>query len=213
MTSETTKRLKLMVFDIADNENISAENFTPIRVVENSDMEVALPFGFKPSFIQSYFHAAEFMLKWIEKNAKGEMEGGIYILKLDSIALKHSSSNFNPKYYDDDDPILDFHVIDEFCNEAGVGIYSGKHATNSLYYFSIDERPEYLGLDFMGYIEMIIASKCFLYWQKAILAIRNNESNNESEEFKTHMPRLFPGWTWEEFVAKYESVKIEEEDY
>ena len=57
------------------------------------------------------------------------------------------------------------------------------------------------------------ASKLKAHWQKAILSIRNKTENAETVKFKEHMPRLFSGWTWEEFIAKYESVKIEEDAF
>lgn len=211
--AEKNMELKLMVFAIQDDEKFAIEHFGPINPVDDSLIEEALKLGFKESFAYSYSQAAKALLNWEEKDSGKSIVGGFRILNLDHILKKLSISNFDPKYYDDDDPILDFYVVDEFCNEAGVGIYAGKSATNSLYYFAIDERPEYLGLDFSGYMAMLIASRCFMYWQKAILSIRNKTENAETVKFKEHMPRLFSGWTWEEFIAKYESVKIEEDAF
>ena len=214
--SVRNKNFVLMIIDLQDNKKISPQNFTPIRAVEDSLIEEALRLGFKESFALSYGQIAEAMIFWIEEGAKEtttDYEGATHILSLDGIIGKRSSSNFDPQYLDDDDARNDFHVVDEFCNEAGVGIFSGKSATNSLYFFAIDEMPEYLGLDLSGYVEMLIASRCYRYWQKAILSIRNEKTNHETEKFKERMPYLFPGWTWESFVSKYNEVKIEEDAF
>jgi hypothetical protein len=205
-------RLSKTIFDIQDNQSMLIDY---VSFVQTSKME--LPENsvqFEDSFFKNYNLGAEFGINWYENDIISPTSSGkINILPLDKIIKKLSSSNYDSNHYEDDDPIKDFYVVDEFINEAGVGIYAGKHATNSLYYFNIDEQPEYLGLDFVCYLEMAIEAKFFIYWQKAILAIRNGNSNTETEQFKLHMPRLFPGWTWEGFVAKYESLKIEEGAY
>ncbi|WP_336732808.1 hypothetical protein [Chryseobacterium sp. VD8] len=30
----------------------------------------------------------------------------------------------------------------------------------------------------------------------------------ETETFKTEMPKIFPDWTWENFIAKFESLRL-----
>ncbi len=207
-------RLARMALSIRHSEVVHGTDFSPVQPVESSEIEEAIKAGFSESFTSNYHLGAQFIIRWVENEpATNALGGEVRILSLKNIIQKLSSSNFDPKNFDDDDPILDFHVVDEFSNEVGVGIYAGKSSTNSLYYFAIDETPVYLGLDFSGYLEMIITSRGFLYWQKAILSIRNNTEYKETEKFKEQMPRLFPGWTWEGFVSKYESLRIEEDAY
>lgn len=212
MEETLSTRLAMMIFNIQDNQSMLIDYVSFVQAIEMESLENSVQF--KDSFFKNYHLGAEFGISWYESDANSKTASGkANILSLKKIMDRVSSSNYDPKDYDNDDPIVDFYVVDEFINEAGVGIYAGEHATNSLYYFALDERPEYLGLDFVGYLEMAIEAKVFIHWQKAILAIRKGKTNPETEQFKLHMPRLFPEWTWEGFVAKYESLKIEEDAY
>jgi hypothetical protein len=206
-------------------QEISRNNFTEayeaqlVKTLIESDIPLLKSLNFQDSFVGVYMDCIEFGIKWEQIQPLDEDDdmtepstGSINFLSIERIVA-------NTKDYiyfgdvDPDDPITDFHIVDEFCAESCVGIYAGKHASNSLYFVDCGEAPVFLGLDLTGYIEMLCLSKGYYYWQSAILALCYGEENNKVEEMKERMPKLFPGWTWEAFVAKYDEVKIDENVY
>jgi hypothetical protein len=61
-----------------------------------------------------------------------------------------------------------------------------------------------------GYIQLLYMARGFGYWQQTLLWLQGNPEGNPNtvEEFKTYMPKVFPDFKWEEFVALYEKVKL-----
>jgi hypothetical protein len=115
--------------------------------------------------------------------------------------------------YFEDTPIdsdrRDFKIVDYFLNEYACGVYWGNKKDLTFYYAELDgSKPKSLDLDINGYIEMMILSKGYLHWQMAITDILYGDGLANVDEFKEEMPKLFPGWTWEAFVQKFEEVRL-----
>lgn len=103
-----------------------------------------------------------------------------------------------------------FKVVDFFADEACVGFIQSENNLDYMEYLDLGENEtQPLSLTFEGYYELMIAARGFLYWQRAILHIRNGGGYEvDIDRFKTYMPQIFPDFKWEEFVALYERVKI-----
>lgn len=115
--------------------------------------------------------------------------------------------------YFEDTPIdsnrRDFKIVDYFLGEYACGIYWGNKKDLTFYYAELDgSKPKSLDLDINGYIEMMILAKGYLHWQMAITDILYGDGLANVREFKEEMPKLFPGWTWEAFVEKFEEVRL-----
>ncbi|MCS4300847.1 hypothetical protein [Chryseobacterium sp. BIGb0232] len=67
-----------------------------------------------------------------------------------------------------------------------------------------------LDLDYNGYTQMAFEARVFNHWQRVLLYWMNGEGigSAETEAFKTEMPKIFPDWTWENFIAKFESLRL-----
>ncbi|THF53038.1 hypothetical protein E6C50_02185 [Flavobacterium supellecticarium] len=121
-------------------------------------------------------------------------------------------------YYDEE--ILSVHGEDlqyfqpfDYCsNESRCGfIIRPDSIEKSMYYKSVDDYElDYLDLDYHGYTQMAIEARVFYDWQVVLLYYMNGVGigSVETETFKTEMPKIFPDWTWENFIAKFESLRL-----
>lgn len=126
------------------------------------------------------------------------------------------------EYYDEE--ILSAHGEDlkyfqpfDYCsNESRCGfLIRPDSIEKSMYYKSIDDYElDYLDLDYYGYTQMAIEARVFYDWQAVLLYYMNGVGigSVETETFKTEMPKIFPDWTWENFIAKFESLRLSNKD-
>jgi len=132
--------------------------------------------------------------------------------------LRFSSSKYlfvDAGLYDGegDDELQYFHPLDYPTPESFVGFIIMPDDTiyESLYYMSIsDYELNNLDLDYEGYTQMAVEARVFNHWQRVLLYYMDGEGigSVETETFKTEMPKIFPDWTWENFIAKFESLRL-----
>lgn len=107
-----------------------------------------------------------------------------------------------------DSPLRNFKLIDFFADEAAVGFFESANSNPEMHLYLFEGMPMPLGLDLEGYIKLLCQTRGFYYWQQAILALKNNQDNQESANFKLYMPQIFPEFKFEDFAALYQSVRI-----
>jgi hypothetical protein len=149
-------------------------------------------------------------IKWQIKENIPDVKGCVKILALKEI-LRDWKGVVYFDFTDDEDRIKYFHPIDFFIDEACVGAFLNEvdQQDSSLYLYDFGDAPVDLNLNMNGYIQMLAASKGFLYWQYAIIEILEDQENPVSQRFKEWMPKLFPGFSWQEYVQKYNQIKIQ----
>ncbi len=105
-----------------------------------------------------------------------------------------------------------FRPLDYPSSETYVGfIIKPDTIYESLYYMSTgDYELNNLDLDYEGYTQMAVESRIFNHWQRVLLYYMDGEGigSVETEIFKTEMPKIFPDWTWENFIARFESLRL-----
>lgn len=131
--------------------------------------------------------------------------------------LQFASTDYlfsDPGLYDDDDDedLQYFRPLDYPTPESYVGfIMSPDEINKSLFYMSVsDYELQNLDLDYEGYTQMALEARVFNHWQRVLLYYMDGEGvgASETETFKTEMPKIFPDWTWENFIAKFESLRL-----
>lgn len=132
--------------------------------------------------------------------------------------LRFSSSKYlfeNSGLYDGeggDEELQYFRPLDYPTPESYVGfIIKPDTIYKSLYYMSIsDYELNNLDLDYDGYTQMAVESRVFNHWQRVLLYYMDGEGigSVETEIFKTEMPKIFPDWTWENFITEFESLRL-----
>lgn len=147
-------------------------------------------------------------LEWYSDKKKGI--GG----KMKLAETKYLFSEENYILYDegDDEDLKYFRPLDYPTPETYVGfIIKPDVIYKSLYYMSVSNYElNNLDLDYEGYTQMAVESRVFNHWQRVLLYYMNGEGigSVETETFKTEMPKIFPDWTWENFIAKFESLRL-----
>ncbi|TCI93194.1 hypothetical protein [Tenacibaculum sp. M341] len=119
-------------------------------------------------------------------------------------------------YFDDEDlqinPDLEFFKpLDVPAAEHRVGFIMRPNEIDPyLYYQDAGETDLHLlDLDFKGYTEMALEAKVFRYWQVVLLHYDGRKLGGpETDNFKKFMPQIFPDFSWDKFIEKYESVRL-----
>lgn len=105
-----------------------------------------------------------------------------------------------------------FRPLDYPTPETYVGfIIKPEVIYNSLYYMSVSNyEVTNLDLDYEGYTQMAVEARVFNHWQLVLLHYMDGEGigSVETETFKTEMPKIFPDWTWESFIATFERLRL-----
>ncbi len=145
-----------------------------------------------------------------KKDPANLIGGNIQLAELQHVL---AGANGNGIYFNEDLPqdadIRFFHPLDFPTPETYVGFII-KPATiyPSVYYLHGDNELSNLDLDFHGYTEMAYEARVFNYWQRVLLEYMNGNSSEITKTFQTEMPQIFPDWTWENFIEKFESLRI-----
>lgn len=161
--------------------------------------------------IEKYFKQINngFSANW-KKDSENFIGGNIQLAKLQHLL---AGANKNGIYFDEDLPqdadIRFFYTLDFPTPETYVGfIIKPETIYQSVYYLHGDNELSNLDLDFHGYTQMAFEARIFAYWQLVLLEYMNGNISEFTETFKTEMPQIFPDWTWENFIIKFESLRI-----
>ena len=178
----------------------------------NQKHKINLPGSIKsriPHKILSYYNEIlYFKLAWTYKKDKS-IRGFIRILPIEEAVGDWEGKVYFKKR--DPEHMKDFKVLDFFLPECCVGFYlagkSGK-PKEELYVFDREDVPVGLNVDVEGYIQLLYMARGFAYWPRVLQGLAGQEDAGVTEKFKKSMPKVFPDFKWEEFVALYEKVKL-----
>ncbi|NEO93283.1 MAG: hypothetical protein F6K56_24905 [Moorea sp. SIO3G5] len=199
--------------ELDGNPNIILESFKTPLPLSKREQEVVQ--GVTPSSIFEFHQNLNGLnIEWeINKKQSSDVKdikGSVKIL-----SLKEIIQDWKGVVYFDFTPesgrIRSFHPIDFFVDEACVGAFLNEKDRQelSLYLYSFEGEPVNLNLNIEGYIQMMVLSKGFLYWQYSIIEILLDKENPVSHRFKEWMPELFPDFSWEKYIQKYNQLRIQ----
>jgi hypothetical protein len=202
-------------YDLIDSfylkEDIKIENVTIASNEDDSQTILLEKKKFKQSFIDDIMKVNNCMFEWVDPN-NADIIGKAKILSIDRIIDSYVITKDDDDFDSNEKHWLDFKIVDQVQEEWCVGIFCGKNATNSLYFYEWDGIPYYLGLDMEGYIKMLIATRGFNLWQRALLQYKKGVATTTAlTVMKEHLPRLFPEINIDEVFALYDSLYISEE--
>ncbi|MBD1848308.1 hypothetical protein H6F89_34170 [Cyanobacteria bacterium FACHB-63] len=197
-----------LITDLKNNTRLRAMNTQmPLRL-KKKEREIVKKVT--PSSIFDFHQELNGLnIEWSIEGEEPDIKGVVKILSLQKILQDWRGV----VYFDftaEQERIRYFHPIDFFIDEACVGAFLNESSQQdvSLYLYNFEGEPTNLDLDITGYIQMLVASKGFLYWQYAVIEILEGQENPVSERFKEWMPKLFPSFSWQEYVQKYNRFKI-----
>lgn len=125
-------------------------------------------------------------------------------------------------YFDDtdsDDPRLpDFCPLDNFSDAAFVGLFHDAYRSPELFCYHLDDSaPAPTGVDLLGYLELLRLTLGLSNWPWLLVELAAPEgqarpfrprSNSSAEYLAEQLAHLVPGFTLEQFVARYDAVKL-----
>lgn len=176
----------------------------------NDDLaKKALDSGINSNLIELYRSYNGFEMNWMSDSKEG-IGGQIHFLSLEEVVKSWEGYLFENDDVAENADIRFFHPLDLITEEAQCGIIiDPTNPLESLFYNQSSETDIYsLDLNFQGYLEMAHAAKAFFYWPKVLLDISLKKESSETQTFKKHMPKIFSEFNWNDFVAKYESLRL-----
>jgi hypothetical protein len=207
-------KLKLVLLrflnDMSKNPNVTLSK-SSIGHSIGKDSEVEFKnYSQNPDWVEEYQHFFGLQFQWAAMPATGiKATGSIKIMELPIVFGDWEGQAYvsNTK---EDSPLRNFKIVDFYENEYASGIIFDKTRDFTFYNIELDGTdPVNLDLDINGYIEMMMYSKGYMIWQRVIeYCLYGGYYDELTEKFKHDMPILFPDWTWEGFIQKFEEVRL-----
>ncbi|MNY12124.1 hypothetical protein D3C86_1451910 [compost metagenome] len=160
--------------------------------------------------IRTFYKAVDkWSVNWkvVKKKLKFEAEGIFNFLPLEQV-MQDWDDDFGGNSWAPD--MKGFRPFDMFYEMEGqVGFFVGRPDKKGLYLSKTDGETQPLHVDFEGYLKLLTLSKGFGWWQNALVQINTGITQPNVAGFKENMPKIFPEFNWDEFVALYQSVRID----
>jgi hypothetical protein len=161
------------------------------------------------TIVKFYSFISEWKLKWRTKeDFEVKAEGTFDFLPLKEVMIdvwddSLGGNDWNPE-------MKGFRPLDMFYDIDGfVGFYVGRPEKKGLYVQHSDSSVSPLYVDLDGYLRLLGMSKGFGWWQNALVEIHSGNPMPNVASFREKMPKIFPDFSWDAFVALYEEVRID----
>ena len=199
------QKFKLMTEKLENNKKvnlITSEFNSP--ATEKQIREAQNNFNLTGAMIDFYSEANGIKIQWQKKELEEISGGELAIGNINLLPVEKVFGNWEGViYFDEDDCFKLLHPLDFFCDEACAALYLGSSDNPQVYYHYLGEEMNPLGLDFEGYLRLLLKSYGFWYWQKAIARPEYCNlyvtTSIEERNFKKIMPQLFPDFDLSEF--------------
>jgi len=107
----------------------------------------------------------------------------------------------NTIYWDDNDKYKQLHPLDFFVPEACAALNLEDSDNPDVYYHYCGEEMNTLKMNFKEYLNALIKTRGFWYWQTVVVAeLTGEENTTEPENFRVNMPKLFPDFKLSEIL-------------
>ncbi|MFN8309772.1 MAG: hypothetical protein U0T73_07405 [Chitinophagales bacterium] len=208
---DLNKELHIFSFEMNDCEEILEviESANGNKVSDNEKQRL-LDLGIPERFIDDFEAFFGFKIKWRSLPDTGvEAGGSVNVMKLPMVFSDWKGQTYFNNT-PEDDVTRDFKIVDFYFDEHASGILFGKQKDFTFHNAALNgSAPKSLDLDINGYIEMMMISKGYAHWQLVVeYVLYGGYWEEHTENFKEKMPKLFPDWTWEAWLKKFEEVRL-----
>jgi len=211
------ERFNAMVADLRANPNVVVTKYVVNPPATAEEFAEAEAYGNVPASMREFYTQANGLeLEWALKSAGDDRSphGNIRLMPIEQVFSSWEDQIwFNEDW--DDKKFQPLHPIDYFVPEACAALYLDGSDNATVYYHYCGEEMDSMAVDFAGYLELLLKSRGYWYWQKAIVAdLTGQEYTIEPREFRLGMGGLFADYdpkfflrndyaaTDAEFVAK-----------
>ncbi|MEG4457112.1 hypothetical protein [Microcoleus sp. N9_A1] len=199
------EQFRSMLTDLKNHSDINV-NIGQVNppATEEEISEICTKFNVTPAMIDFYGQANGLKIQWERKKDKKLPNGGLAGGYINLLPIKEVFSDWkNIIYLNDSDPRKPLHPLDFFIEEACAALYLDGSDNSQVYYYAYGEKMSSLGVDFEGYLKMLLKSRGFWYWHKAIAQPEYFNPyvpmSVEEKNFREIMPQLFPDFRQSDF--------------
>lgn len=192
-------RLRAMADELADHPELTV---TECSFADGATEQQLAAAGEKLALSDAmqrfYGEANGVRIAW-ERSAGMHTEAGDVIAgTINLLAIEEVLSDWvNIVYGSGDDAFADLHPLDMFTSEACAALCLDGSDPPELYYHYLGESSHSLGVDFEGYLELLLTSRGFWYWQTAV---RGPARSRVARTFRTVAPSLFADIDLDDFM-------------
>lgn len=144
-----------------------------------------------------YKFANGIKLSWELKDAEDTVMGNIELLPVQEVFQDWKDTI----YWDNNDKYKQLHPIDFFVPEACAVLNLDDSDKPEVYFHYCGEDQQTLKMDFKEYLNALLKTRGFWYWQTVVVAeLTGEENTSEPENFRVNMPKLFPDFKLSEIL-------------
>jgi len=184
-------RFKKMVDELKKHPQIEVREFIVNPPAKDEEIEQAQEkFNLTEDMLDFYKQANGIKLSW---TLKGETDGYddayIELLPVQEV-FQDWSESLETEDFPEFEPL---HPLDFFRPEACAALYLDEETEiPEIYFHKVGEEMETLKLDFKKYLETLLLTKGFYYWQSARASSLNEEERFTENNIREKFPKLFP---------------------
>lgn len=194
------ERFNKMVDELKKHPQIEVKKFivNPPATIEEFEMAEET-FELTQDMIDFYTEANGIELEWtIKGETDGYDDGHIVLLPVQDVF-----QNWEESLDAEDTPEFEpLHPIDFFVPEACAALLLDGTKNPIVYFHKVGEEMDTLKLDFKDYLNALLITRGFFYWQSAIVSYLKEEDRFTEVNFKEKMPKLFPDFKLEDILKK-----------
>ena len=187
-------RFNAMVEELRANPAIEVIKYKVAPPISAEDLEAAKAlYPIPQAMIDFYTQMDGLELEWklVDESADRSSHGNIRIVALLEVLGDWQDMIWFDEDWDDK-RFKPLHPMDFFVPEACAALYLDGSENPTVYYHYCGEEMETLEVDFAGYLELLLASRGYWYWQRAVASdLTGQEYTIEPREFRMNMGKLF----------------------
>jgi hypothetical protein len=166
--------------------------------------EARSQFNLTPAMVDFYSQANGIKIQWERREQKEITEGGLAAGYINLLPVQEVFGDWKDIiYFEEDDSFKPLHPLDFFIDEACAALYLDGSNNPQVYYHYLGEEMSPLGVDFEGYLQLLLKSRGFWYWHKAIAQPEYFNPyvpiSVEERNFREIMPQLFTDFDASDF--------------
>jgi hypothetical protein len=199
------QRFRAMESDLQANPLIKVvlSEFNPPATAEELD-EARNQFDLTAAMVDFYGEANGIQIHWERREQKEIAGGGLATGLISLLPVQEVFGDWEDIiYFEDNDRFKSLYPLDFFVEEACAALYLDGSKNPAVYYHYCGEEMSPMGVDFAGYLELLLKSRGFWYWHLALTqsedAIANAPMSIEEKNFREIMPQLFPDFKAADF--------------
>lgn len=210
------RRLLQLLYPYIESSIIEIWDYSYNQPLEGKDINLERLNKIQKTITDLYYIGGNgFELTWSQSKKSKDYIGG----QMKFVEAQQLSFNINDFYklglteenYTKNNNLKYYHILDQCTPETSCGFLIKPDSIEpTLYYTSSDMELFPLDLDYKGYTEMAVEARVFYYWQIVLLHYKGTMQlgASETEIFKKEMPKIFPEFSWDSFIEKYESLRL-----